>query len=324
MPDPRQPLIGDIAPAQLVRQARREGVGLRTGPFHVRLRSEDPGAIRVLHSLYRYHHLVDPEQLADVNISLQRPRGLRRWWRPQVLMRSDGQTPFEPFPLNHAYPLFEWSYNWAIAMQAHQFLLLHSAVVEKDGFAMIMPALPGSGKSTLCAALMLRGWRLLSDEFGIIRPGDADLLMQPLPRPIPLKNQSIDVIRAFSDQAVLGPTYPKTRKGAVAHLMATEQSQRHGDRPAPAAWLLFPQYQAGSELWLEHMPRGRTFLKLSGNSFNYKLQGARGFRTVSQLVNRCPAHVLRYSDFEQAIPQIEALHAQIIQQRPARAEPAAQ
>jgi predicted ATPase len=28
----------------------------------------------------------------------------------------------------------------------------------------ILPAPPGSGKSTLCAALVTRGWRLLSDE----------------------------------------------------------------------------------------------------------------------------------------------------------------
>ena len=225
MPDPRTQLIGQIDSDWLVRQARTTGLALRSGPFGVRLRSDDPVAVRTLLSLYRYHRLMDEQQVADFHISLQRPRGLRRWWRPQILMRTDSQTPFEPFRLDHAYPLFEWSLNWVIAMQAQQYLLLHSAVVEKDGIAMIMPALPGSGKSTLCAALMLQGWRLLSDELGIIRPDDPALAMHPLPRPTPLKNESIAVIRDFSAQAVLGPTYPKTRKGTVAHLMASEHSQ---------------------------------------------------------------------------------------------------
>jgi predicted ATPase len=33
-------------------------------------------------------------------------------------------------------------------------------VVERDGHALILPAMPGSGKSTLTAALVQRGWRL--------------------------------------------------------------------------------------------------------------------------------------------------------------------
>ena len=325
MPDSHSRLIGEHDVEQLVRISQRDGLGLQTGAMRVRLRSDVPEVRRVIHSLYRYHRLRPQQQwLADFHIYLERPRGLRRWWRPQVIMHSDAKTPFEPFRLDHAYPLFEWSFNWTIAMNAHQFLLLHAAVVEKDGVAVIMPALPGSGKSTLCSALMLKGWRLLSDEFGIIRPSDNSLSMHPLPRPIPLKNASIDVIRNFSPDAVLGPTYPETRKGAVAHLMATEQSQRNSDQPAPAGWLLFPLYQAGAELHIESVPKAHTFLKLSGNSFNYKLQGARGFQTVTTLVNRCPAYQLRYSDLNSAIDRIETLHAQVIDQHASGAIPRAQ
>ena len=64
---------------------------------------------------------------------------------------------------------------------------------------MLLPAAPGSGKTTLCAGLSLRGWRLLSDEFGLIRPGTTDLV--PVPRPMALKNESIDVIRQFDREA---------------------------------------------------------------------------------------------------------------------------
>jgi predicted ATPase len=46
--------------------------------------------------------------------------------------------------------------------------MLHAAVVEKNGKALILPALPGSGKSTLSAALAMNGWRFLSDEFTMI------------------------------------------------------------------------------------------------------------------------------------------------------------
>ncbi|MBK9234594.1 MAG: hypothetical protein IPO19_00450 [Rhodoferax sp.] len=36
--------------------------------------------------------------------------------------------------------------------------------------SLVMPAIPGSGKSTLTAGLSLSGWRLLSDEFGALDP----------------------------------------------------------------------------------------------------------------------------------------------------------
>jgi len=317
-------LIEDIPPALLDTQAHREGVLYRSGPFTVRLTGAYPRMMGTFQQLYSHHELLDNEShVADYTINLQRPHGLRRWWRPQINMRTDAQTPFEPFPLSHAFPLFEWSLNWVTAMQAHQFLMLHSAVVEKDGLSLIMPALPGSGKSTLCAALMLRGWRLLSDEFGLIRPDDPDLLLHPLPRPIPLKNASIGVIRDFAPDAVLGPTFPKTRKGDVAHLAATPESQLRGQETAPAGWFLFPRYQAGSPMQIEPLARGWTFLKISGNSFNYKLQGARGFRTVAALVKNCPAYRLSYSDLDQVITRIEALHRQVMGQRPSQAAPAA-
>lgn len=64
--------------------------------------------------------------------------------------------------------MFEWGLNWVVAQNAHQFLVIHAAVVERHGRALIFPGAPGSGKSTLCAALLSRGWRLLSDEMALI------------------------------------------------------------------------------------------------------------------------------------------------------------
>lgn len=322
---PRAPasLIGELTASELFARARNEGLTFRTGPFHLRLRSDDKGLIQVLRKLYRYHHAVDPDnRIIDFTLNLQRPWSHRRWWHPQIRVRTDAQTPFEPFPLDHAFPLYEWSFNWVIAMQAHQFLMLHSAVIEKDGFAIIMPALPGSGKSTLCAALMLNGWRLISDEFGLIRPTDPELTLHPLPRPIPLKNASIEVIRQFAPEATLGPTYPRTRKGDVAHVMATRESQQRDRDPALPGWFLFPRFEPGTALRIEPLARGTAFLKISSNSFNYRLQGADGFRTVATLVKRCPAHFLHYSSLDQALPRIEALHRQITQQHQAEAKPA--
>ena len=303
--------LSDNTLTEIQTAMKRDGVRCAIGPFAVHLRSAAPGFARTLALLYEGIPIeLDPRShFNDFTVNLNRPTNpYRRYLRPQVTFEADSDTPFEPFPLDHGFPHFEWGLNWLIATRAHQYLMFHSAVLERHGKALILPALPGSGKSTLCAALMLRGWRLLSDEFGLYRPETG--LLEPLPRPIPLKNESIAIVRQFSEDAVLGPTYPKTRKGDVAHLRPTASSIAAAGRPAKPAWIVFPQYLAGATELLHPFAKGRAFLKLSGNSFNYRLQGARGFTAVADIIDTCDTWYLEFSDLDKAVALLTEMTGQ--------------
>ena len=105
---------------------------------------------------------------------------------------------------------------------------------------------PGAGKSTLCAALMLHGWRLLSDELTLLEPGSGWVV--PSPRPISLKNASIDVIRERDPGCVLGPVAHDTQKGTVAHLKVLPDSLARADERALPAWVVFPRCERGAAL----------------------------------------------------------------------------
>ena len=256
-----------------------------------------------------YGNMSDPGgHLHSFHVTLQRRSGVRRIWRRQIEFFMDEGTPFDPFPLDHAFPLFEWGLNWCIAMRAHQFLMLHSAVVERAGHALLLPALPGSGKSTLCAALALRGWRLLADEFGLVDIESQEIV--PLPRPVPLKNQSIEVIRSFSSQAVLGPVFPNTRKGDVAHLVPPGESLRLQARSARARWIVFPSFRRGSGLELTPLARSAAFVRLAQNAFNYGYLRGRGFDALTRLVNRCDAYSLRFGSLDDAIAVLADLQGE--------------
>ena len=281
------------------------GILLHAGPFIVRIRSGIEHFTQLLQRFYAHFPVLAEPAIADFHIHLKQPRSIRRWWRPQALFMLDGQSPFLPYPLSHAFPLFEWGLNWGIAMQAHQYLMLHSAVVERSGRALLLPAWPGSGKSTLCAALVNRGWRLFSDEFGLVRPGDGQLI--PLPRPMPLKNRSIDVIRNFAPDAELGPSFHGTRKGTVAHLVSPAASVEKLTVPSPPGWLVFPRYRSGAPLRLESIPKQQAFIKLANNSFNYQLLGLRGFEGVTRLVRACDCYVLSYSNLDEAMIALNRL-----------------
>jgi HprK-related kinase A len=230
---------------------------------------------------------------------------VRRFTRPQAVFHWDGGQPFEPLPAGLAFPLLEWGINWCIANRAHRYLMLHSACVERNGDAVLFPAWPGHGKTTLCAALINRGWRLLSDEFGLVRPEDD--LLQPVPRPLPLKNESIEVIRGFAPNAYLGPVFPKTRKGDVAHMRPPADSVARAEEPAVPRWLVFPRWVADSPTKLEPMPGPEAFFMVATNAFNYEVRGEAGFRTVTRLVRSCGAYRLVYSNLEEAVDAINGL-----------------
>ncbi len=299
--------IFQLSSGQLTRRLKKTGLRWRIGPFIVHLRSGIASFIDYFQRMYGHHPFLEPpwNEIADFHIDLVQDRGPRRWWRPKVYFELDGSKVLAPFPLDHAPPLFEWGLNFCIAGRSNHLLILHAAVVARDGRAMILPGTPGSGKSTLCAALMLRGWQLLSDEFALIRPEDGHVL--PLPKPIALKNQSLEVIRRFESAASLGPVFPKTRKGTVAHLPPTAGSVAVQDRALKPEWLVFPRYEADSAPVLLRPPPQYTFLRLAANAFNYEVRGASGFRSVARLVRGCHLYEFRNGGLEKGVAVLEGL-----------------
>ncbi|MBF0147553.1 MAG: HprK-related kinase A [Magnetococcales bacterium] len=298
--------VGQLSPAELAHHLRTRGLRWVIGSFVVQLRANVPQFPQFLSRFYGENQVLPPpwDEIADFHLTLHPSLGLRRFWRPKVYFRLDGNSFFNPFPLNHAPPLFEWGLNMAIAARCNHYLLLHAAVVERNGCALILPGTPGSGKSTLCAALSLRGFRLLSDEFGLFCPKQRMFI--PHPRPIGLKNESIDVIRAFDPRASLGQEYPNTRKGTVSYLQPLANSVRHAHLGATPSWIVFPIFNAHAVTSLEQIPSGEAFLRLAANAFNYETMGGTGFDCVAEIVRRSRVMQLRFNHLEEAVSLLEA------------------
>lgn len=307
--------LAEIDRVELGRALAGNGVWIDVGAATLRAQSDSGPLAAQLQTAYGQYPFIDHADWADLHVQIRRAPRLRRWFRPQVILSCDSQSPFEPFPADSPLPLFEWGCNWLIGRRLNDLLLMHAGAVEKNGLALLLPAMPGSGKSTLTAALSLRGWRLLSDEFGAFDP---DLgIFRAVLKPIALKNQSIGVIRRFAPQAVFGPEFPKTRKGTVAHLapQAAAVARRH-ESARPGAVVL-PRWEAGSSTRWEPVPENMLFPALAFNAFNYSLLGAVGFRSVVRLVRQCPAWQLVYSDLDDALATIEAAWPQVLERHEA-------
>jgi HprK-related kinase A len=291
--------VSELSSAELRLQLMTSGIFMQTGAFTTHLRSSIPSVAAGIELLYADYPLARQADFADFHVSLERPRNLRGWLRAQVLFLFDGSEAFKPLPIDQAFPMLEWGLNWCISSHAHSYLMIHAAVVEKDGFAAILPAPPGSGKSTLCAGLVNRGWRLLSDELTLIRISDGKVV--PVPRPVSLKNESINVIRRFVTNAVLSREVTDTIKGTIAHLKPSSDSVARASEVAQPAWIIFPQYQRDAAVRLEAVPRSRAFMRVADNAFNYSELGLKGFETMSRLIDATQSFDFTYSVLDEAI-----------------------
>ncbi|MGA9164470.1 MAG: HprK-related kinase A [Thiobacillus sp.] len=292
--------------AELRRQLAGPGVWMRTGPFSLKLQSRIPSVAEGLAQLYgQFEVRSTHEAFADFHVSVNPPASLRRWLRPQAAFSFDGMQPFKPLPRDQAFPMLEWGLNWCVSTQAHHYLIIHAAVVEKNGLAAILPAPPGSGKSTLTAGLVLSGWRLLSDELTLIDRQTG--LIQPLPRPVSLKNQSIDVIRQFDPDVYINRPSHDTIKGTVAHMRPPRESVLRQHEAARPGWVIFPKWVAGSPTTLTSRSQAQTFMFLAQNAFNYSHLGEDGFRVGTALVDQSTCYDFHYSQLHDAIAAFDRL-----------------
>jgi HprK-related kinase A len=297
--------VAALSTAEVRRLLSDRGIMLRMGPFNVSIRSEFPSISHGLKTLYTDFDLLTEDEFIDFHVHVQPGIGFRRWLRPQAVFSFDGRKPFKPLPATQALPMLEWGLNWVITNHAHQYLILHAAVVEREGRGLILPGTPGSGKSTLCASLIHRGWRLLSDELALISLDDG--LLYPVARPVSLKNQSIDIVRKLAPEATIGPLCVDTGKGTVAHMRPLAESVLRNREPATAAWMIFPKYRENASPQCERAGKAEAFMDLLSHAFNYNMLGSAGFSALADIVERCDMHRMEYSHLDQAHGMIERL-----------------
>jgi hypothetical protein len=270
-------------------------------PFQVRVKSDLPAWERHRQIFYPEHKVLDPSGFADFEIELLPGRGLRRWTQSRV--RVDGHEPFLPLSAAHAGALFEWGLNWAVAQRPLAYLVMHAAVLERNGRLLMLPGFPGAGKSTLCASLaFLRQWRLFSDELTLYDLSSG--WVHAHPRPISLKNASIARVAAMPGVR-LGPVAKGTRKGDVAHAAAPPSALAGARQPARVGWVVFPKFTAGASREVQEISRVEAFTLIAEQSFHRDRLGESGFRALCDLLDGARCFQIGYGSTEDGLAAID-------------------
>ena len=297
--------IGDLTPKELDRRFSGPGVRVRIGPFLIHLYSAIREFVADFSFAYADFPICEAHEVSDFRVRVAPAGGWRLWREKQAAFWVDGALPFAVFPRRIAMPFAEWGLNWCICGYAHQFLIFHSAVVEKAGRAVILAGPPGSGKSTLCAALLARGWRLLSDEFALLNPTRGCLL--PIPRPVALKGASIRLIDELLPHLRTGRVFPHTDKGTLTHLRPPKDAVERQAEPALPAWVVFPTHAESARTELLPLRKASGFLRLETNCFNYPTLGRAAFDALGRLIETAECYELPFDQLATAAGLVDGL-----------------
>ncbi|MGE5322342.1 MAG: PqqD family peptide modification chaperone [Actinomycetota bacterium] len=137
------------------------------------------------------------------------------------------------FILEHIHPGTSW------------LAIIHGAAVARSGFGVAFPAACGSGKTTLTAYLLTRGYDYLADDHVALSAPDGRIV--PWPLPMSIKEGSWEVLSESYTDIWNFPQYQTTR-GEARQLV-----------PPPAVWntdavplkgFVFPRYVPGAKVTL--------------------------------------------------------------------------
>ncbi len=296
--------IGQLQPVEFARMLHADGVAFEWGPFSTRVITDLPELAAPLYTLYRDFPIWEG-QICDFNVDVRKKRGV--FWSTSSdaeFYREDIQ-PFAPFERSLALCMFEWGLNWCVYSSVHKYLILHAAVVAKDDRALLLSGRPGAGKSTLCAALICSGWRLLSDELALIDLNTLEII--PLCRPVCLKEGSISHVQDLAPHAVFGPIVDGTHKGKVSHMRPPSDSLRRMFDIATPAWIVLPNYDEDVNSDMVPLSKASAFFELADNSFNYEILGRQGFQTLARVIERIGCYRLNHASTGEGLAAIEEI-----------------
>ena len=308
------PIITPEQRAQITCALRRGELKFKVGPFVARIGTSYPLLQRDFLEIYEGYPLAGAEDFVDFNLKVDPVSLARRWIRPKVI--ADGGfvgSPFVPLPGDLAILALEMGLNWQVGTKSDQYLIFHSGVVARDpkpgeegpSRAVLMAGESGAGKSTLTAGLAYKGWRLFSDEFALM--DTQSLKLYPYPRPISLKNESINVMVERLGEAVFSRPFFNTPKGTIRYLQAPAESLRKGEHPADLNLVVFPRFIKDAPAQIEEYGGAEAFALLRGASVNSDRVGRDAFDAITKLAKSCRFFGMQYDSLDAAISLVEEL-----------------
>jgi hypothetical protein len=199
-------------------------------------------------------------------------------WNDTWVAYIDGnRAAWAPTPGGLARTLL-W-YTNALALRAPTTRVhVHAAVASLGDRAVLLPGQSGAGKTTLVAALVLAGFRYLSDEVAAVDP--EDLRVHPYPRPLALEPGGRALLPALPRRWPRDADLVEDLEVVPPDWLARDAI---GGPAAPAA-VVFPTVRKGMPTELRRLARSAALVELLTHVIDADGGGRRSFETLGAML----------------------------------------
>jgi hypothetical protein len=206
----------------------------------------------------------------------------------------------------HSVAWLLWHISQAVVEANGEYLLIHAAAVEAAIGAVVLPAAPNAGKTTLTVALIRAGFDYLTDEVVALSAESERVL--PFPRPLTVEAASLAALADLdpaasswaADPEVPAISSPEDDPTDWWHVPAAGIRPAPFGRPSPPRVVVFPRYQPGVPTRLEPIGTAEAVLELATNTFNLDRHGGQGLALLARVAERCSCFRLDVSELGEA------------------------
>jgi hypothetical protein len=251
-------------------------------------------------------HLASDEDAAStLTIDIQCAMWTTDWHSVQMASNvyCNGKPEGRAIRLSSLGPLVK-SVLWTIAVNAHDFVLdLHAGVVGKDGRCILLPAAPGSGKSSLTAALSNSGLGYYSDEVALVERGSFQV--SPVPLAICVKSTGWALMSRYYPELLSLPTHRRGDDKQVRYVAPPATTVQK--RPAQVSHIFFPRYSAEEPTQLIKLARSQALMRLMDQCLASRLRLETGeVRELVRWIGGIECYALTFSSLDEAVALVRA------------------
>lgn len=167
--------------------------------------------------------------------------------------------------------------------------IFHAALLSCNGHGILLPAVAGSGKTTLAAWLLGQGFDFCSDELAAVAgTGESD----GLTRPLNIKPGSMPVVNGFD---WLHEAQQLARLSCGVMLLPWARAPVHS---LPLQLVVSPKFVPGAPFHVQPLSPGRCALTLMESLLNARNLPKHGLTLTTSLAATLPGYRLTYSRLE--------------------------
>lgn len=214
-------------------------------------------------------------------------------------LTMNGALQGGPLPPEHLLPLLQDRLRKYAYQRRAYLIAVHGAVVTDGVQTMVLAGLSGSGKSTLAAALLSRGYKLVSDEPAVIDPMSGGAW--PIPLGLGLKAGSWSAV--LRDYPALNelPVHIRWDGQPIRFLGSDEIDFYMAIAACPVTHLIFPRYNADSAGTIEPLTPVQGLRAITEAGYQVPGLDEKRVAQILDWINGLSCYTLFYSSTDEAL-----------------------